>query len=314
VKAIRFDRFGGPEELQLVEMPDLQPGPGEVLIDVHAVSVIPGDWKLRKGLLTALFPVQPPKVPGRDGAGIVRAVGEGVTGVAPGDRVCFICQHVDQGSYAEQVVRPVDDVVPMPEGLTFIEGAAIMHAGVCAYIAVVKTAGVKAGDKVLVQGAAGAIGGMAIQLCKHLGAEVTGTCSARNTDHVTALGCDHVVPYDEVAFESVVSGQDVVIDLVGGEVHNRCYGVLRPGGQLVWLIADAFEDQSEGLDIEVRQAMILDNRDTLLALVNLASAGHIKPLISRVLPLAEAAEAHRFMEAGENSRGRVILDIRPDTG
>lgn len=310
MKAIRFDRFGGPEELKLVDLPDPQPGPGELLIEVHAVSVVPGDWKLRKGELTAIFPVRPPKVPGRDGAGIVRAVGAGVDRFAVGDRVCFTCQHVDQGSYAQLAARPADDVVPMPEGFGFVEAAAVMHAGVCAWIAVVETAGVKAGDRVLVHAAAGAIGGMAVQLCKHLDAEVTGTCSERNRDHVAALGCDRIVPYDTVAFETAVSGQDVVIDLVGGEVHTRSYGVLRPGGMLVWLIAAPFEDRSAGLDIAVRQAMILDNREILASVVGLAEAGHLRPLVSRILPLDRAAEAHRILEAGENTRGRLVLETQ----
>ena len=310
MKAIRFDRFGGPEELKPVDLPDPEPGPDELLIEVHAVSVVPGDWKLRRGHLTGIFPVRPPKVPGRDGAGIVRAMGAGVTGFAVGDRVCFTCQHVDQGSYAQLAARPAADVVPAPEGLGFVECAAIMHAGVCAWIAAVETAGVKAGDKVLVHAAAGAIGGMAVQLCKHLGAEVAGTCSERNRDHVAALGCDRIVPYDKVDFETAVSDRDVVIDLVGGTVHNRSYGVLRPGGILVWLIAEPFEDLSAGLDIEVRQAMILDNPAILNAVVDLANSGHLRPLVSRVLPLDRAAEAHRILEAGENTRGRLVLDTQ----
>ena len=310
MKAISFDRFGGPEELKLVDLPDPEPGPDELLIEVHAVSVVPGDWKLRRGHLTGIFPVRPPKVPGRDGAGIVRAMGAGVAGFAVGDRVCFTCQHIDQGSYAQFAARPAADVVPAPEALGFVECAAIMHAGVCAWIAAVETAGVKAGDKVLVHAAAGAIGGMAVQLCKHLGAEVAGTCSERNRDHVAALGCDRIVPYDKVGFETAVSDQDVVIDLVGGTVHNRSYGVLRPGGILVWLIAEPFEDLSAGLNIEVRQAMILDNPAILNAVVNLANSGHLRPLVSRVLPLDRAAEAHRILEAGENTRGRLVLDTQ----
>ena len=232
------------------------------------------------------------------------------TDFAVGDRVCFTCQHVDQGSYAQLAARPAADVVPAPEGLGFVECAAIMHAGVCAWIAAVETAGVKAGDKVLVHAAAGAIGGMAVQLCKHLGAEVAGTCSERNRDHVAALGCDRIVPYDKVDFETAVSDHDVVIDLVGGTVHNRSYGVLRPGGILVWLIAEPFEDLSAGLDIEVRQAMILDNPAILNAVVNLANSGHLRPLVSRVLPLDRAAEAHHILEAGENTPGRLVLDTQ----
>lgn len=310
MKAIRFDRFGGPEELQLVDMPDPEPGPDDVLIEVHAVSVVPGDWKLRQGLLTAIFPVYPPKVPGRDGAGIVRAVGQNVSCFAPGDRVCFTCQQVEQGSYAELACRPQREVVSMPDNLDFIEAAAVMHAGVCAFTAVVETAGINAGDKVLVHGAAGAIGGMAVQLCKDVGAEVTGTCRAQNVEHVRALGADAVIAYDETDFSQVVSDQNAVIDLVGGEMHKRSYGVLRPGGMIVWLIAAPFEDQSTEFDVRVCQAMIRDDQETLKAVVDLAATGRIQPLVSRVLPLERAAEAHRLLEAGENSRGRLVLQIR----
>ena len=310
MKAIRFDRFGGPEELRLVDLPDPAPGPGEVLIEVRAVSVVPGDCKLRQGLLTGYFPVAPPKVPGRDGAGIVKAVGADVADFSPGDRVCFTCRHVDQGSYAQLACRPERDVVDMPDGLDFVEAAAIMHAGVCAYIAVVETAAVKSGDRVLVHAAAGAIGGMAVQICKHLGAEVTGTCSARNADHVRSLGADRIIAYDRTDFGEVVSDQDAVVDLVGGDVHARSRAVLRPGGMLVWLIALPFEDEATGRDIDVRQAVIEDSPQILKAVVALANAGHVRPLVSRVLPLGQAAAAHRILEAGRNSRGRLILDTQ----
>lgn len=310
MKGIRFDRFGGPEELRLVDLPDPAPRPGEVLIEVRAVSVVPGDCKLRQGLLTGYFPVVPPKVPGRDGAGIVKAVGADVADFSPGDRVCFTCRHVDQGSYAQLACRPEHDVVDMPNGLDFVEAAAIMHAGVCAYIAVVETAAVKSGDRVLVHAAAGAIGGMAVQICKHLGAEVTGTCSARNAGHVRSLGADRIIAYDRTDFGEVVSDQDAVVDLVGGDVHARSRDVLRPGGVLVWLIALPFEDDSTGRNIEVRQAVIEDSPRILKAVVALANAGHIRPLVSRVLPLDQAAAAHRILEAGRNSRGRLILEAQ----
>lgn len=310
MKAVRFDKFGGPEELRLVDLPDPAPGPGEVLIEVRAVSVVPGDCKLRQGLLTGYFPVAPPKVPGRDGAGIVKAVGADVADFSPGDRVCFTCRHVDQGSYAQLACRPERDVVDMPDGLDFVEAAAIMHAGVCAYIAVVETAAVKSGDRVLVHAAAGAIGGMAVQICKHLGAEVTGTCSARNADHVRSLGADRIIAYDRTDFGEVVSDQDAVVDLVGGDVHARSRAVLRPGGVLVWLIALPFEDDATVRDIDVRQAVIEDSPQILKAVVALANAGHVRPLVSRVLPLGQAAAAHRILEAGRNSRGRLILDTQ----
>lgn len=308
MKAIRFDRFGGPEELRLVTMADPVPGTGEVLIEVHAASVIPGDWKLRKGLLKHLFPVTPPKVPGRDGAGIIVATGPGVGGFAAGDRVSFTCEHVDQGSYAQLCVRPAASVVPLPDTLSFVDGAAVMHAGCCAYMAVVQTAGVGRGCKVLVHAAAGSIGGMAVQLCKYLGATVTGTCSARNTGHVRELGADRAIAYDKEDFAALVRDQDVVIDLVGGDTHARSYAVLRPGGMIAWLIAEPFADRSAETGMEVRQVVVHDTPEVMRAVVDLAGAGHLRPLVSDVLRLDQAAEAHRRMEAGSVSRGRLILE------
>ena len=198
----------------------------------------------------------------------------------------------------------------MPERLDFIEAAAVTHAGICAYIAIVETAAVEAGDRVLVHAAAGAIGGIAVQLCRMLGAEVAGTCRARNVEHVRALGAHRAIAYDREDFSRAISGQDVVLDMIGGDVHTRSRRVLRPGGRLVWLIAEPFGEPDDGRDIEVRQATIEDSPETLAAVMRLAGEGRIRPLVSRVLPLHRAAEAHRIMEAGENTRGRLVLDTR----
>ena len=310
MKAIRFDRFGGPEVLRLVDMPDPVPGPGELLVEVHAVSVVAGDCKLRNGDMAEHLALRPPRVPGRDGAGVVRAVGDGVAGFKAGDRVCFTCQYGQQGTYAELAVRPESDVARMPRRLNFIEAAAVTHAGICAYIAIVGTAAVKTGDKVLVHAAAGAIGGIAVQLCRMLRAEVAGTCRARNLDHVMALGAHRAIAYDREDFSRAISGQDVVIDMIGGDVHTKSREALRPGGRLVWLIAEPFGEPDDGRDIEVRQAIIKDGPESLGAVMGLADEGRIRPLVSQVLPLYRAAEAHRIMEAGENTHGRLVLDTR----
>lgn len=311
LRAIEFKRFGGPEELALVELPDPAPDFGEMLVEVRAASVIPGDWKLRRGLLADIFPVRPPKVPGRDGAGIVRAVGAGVDDFAPGDRVCFTCEHVEQGSYAELCVRPAGAVVKLPDELGFAEGAALMHAGVCAYIAVVETARLQSGESILIHGAGGAIGGMAVQIARHLGAHVTATASARNREHVLGLGAERSIAYDQEDFSRVVRDQDIVLDLVGGTMHDRSFAVLRPGGRLVWLIAEPFGPPPEGFDGQVLQAEIHDRRPVLKAVVGLAAEGAIRPLVSRTMPLDRAAEAHDILETGRNSRGRIILEPRP---
>lgn len=309
MKAICYEHFGGPEVLRLAEMSEPEYGGGDVLIDVAAASVTPGDWMLRAGHLQDLIPITFPKIPGRDGAGTVSAAGENVGAFAPGDRVCFVAKRTEQGGNAERIARPADDVVRMPDGLEFTDAAALMHAGVCAWIALVETAGIESGMHVLIHGGAGAIGGMAVQIARHLGARVSATCRAANTDYALGLGADAVIAYDEADFAEVVSDVDVVLDLVGGDVHDRSCRALRPGGVLVFLIAEPFEDRSAAYGVELRQAMIYDDRSVLERVVALAADGAITPQVSRVMALSEAADAHRLTESGRNTRGRIVLSI-----
>lgn len=309
MRAIVYDHFGGPEVMRLAEVSDPRPAAGEVLIAVRAASVIPGDCKLRAGHLQHHFPITFPKIPGRDGAGVIVGIGEGVTGFAPGDAVCFVTQHVEQGSHAERIARPAAEVVAMPGNLDFAQAAALMHAGVCAWIALVDTAGLRSGMTVLVHGGAGAIGGMAVQIARPLGATVAATCRAADAEHVRALGADTVVAYDREDFVASVSDIDVVLDLVGGAVHERSCRVLRRGGMLVHLLAEPFEDRSDEYGVSLRQAVIDDDKAILERVVALAAAGAIVPRVGRVLPLAQAAEAHRLIETGANRRGRIVLEI-----
>ena len=309
MKAVRYDRFGGPEVMRLADMPEPEYGDGEVLIDVAAASVTPGDCKMRAGHLQELFPVTFPRIPGRDGAGIVAAVGANIGEFAPGDRVCFVTQRIEQGSAAERIARPASEVVRMPDGLEFSDATALMHAGACAWIALVGTAGVRSGMHVLIHGGAGAIGGMAVQIAHHLGARVTATCRAANSDYTAGLGADAVIAYDRADFADEVADVDVVLDLVGGDVHERSCRVLRPGGILVYLIAEPFEDRSAAYGVELRRADIHDDKAVLEKVVALAADGTIRPQVSRVLPLSEAAEAHRLIESGRNTRGRIVLSI-----
>lgn len=306
---IQYERFGGPDVLELCEVPKPSPGPGQALVAVKAASVIPADWKLRAGHLKHLFKVSFPKIPGRDGAGIVEATGEGVESVAIGDEVAFVTQHTENGSHAQYAVPDAASVVPKPANLSFVEAAALMHAGVCAWIALTETAGLRAGQRVLIHGGAGAIGGMAVQLARHLGAFVAATCSARNTEFVRGLGADLAIAYDQADFTEALEPMDIVLDLIGGTVHRRSYPVLKRGGTLVYLIAEPIEDRSTAFGVRTVRAPIDDDRSALEAVVRLAGKGAWRPLVSRVLPLAEASEAQRLLETGQNSRGRIVLTM-----
>lgn len=307
MQAIQYDRFGGPEMLHLVDLPDPEPGPGQVRVALKAASVIPGDCKLRAGHLTALFPVTPPKIPGRDGAGIVDKLGLGVDDIAVGTAVCVVAQHVQPGTYAQAIVLDRAAIIPLPAKLTFEEGAALMHAGVCAWISLVETAQIERGMRVLIHAGAGAIGGLAVQLAHHVGAHVATTCSSRNADYVAGLGADQVIAYDRDDFARTLRDVDVVLDLVGGDVHDRSYAVLKRGGHMVALRAAPITDRSREFGVRLTVPVIHDRDYALKAVVDLCATGALRPQVCDRLPLKDAAEAHRRIEAGQVSRGRLVL-------
>ena len=310
MKAVQYARYGGPEELALVEVPD-PPMPADgVLIDIHATGVAPGDCKVRQGVLQDMFAVKLPKIPGRDGTGVVSRVGPEADWARIGDRVCFIAQHVEQGAAAERIARRRREIARLPDNLSFVEGASLAHAGMCAWIGLAETAAVRPGSKVLIHGGGGAIGSLAIQIAKHLGAHVAATTRSANVAYVKSLGADLVIAYDQTDFAATLGGYDTVFDLVGGEVHRRSYRVLRPGGMLVYLIAEPIEDLSAQHGVVLKRAVIHDRIETLEAVLALAGRGIVRPQVGRVFPLAECAAAHRLLESGKHTRGRIVLKIR----
>lgn len=312
VKAISYDQFGGPEVLQHVELPLAPLAAGQIRVDLRAASVIPGDTKVRAGLLRAIFAVSLPKIPGRDGAGIVAEIGADVTGFSVGDEVCVVAQHVEPGTNAQSIVVHPDALVAKPAVLDFAEAAALMHSGVCAWIGLVETAALKPGERVLIHAGAGAIGSMAVQLARHIGAEVIATASAKNIDYVRSLGADRVIAYDREDFAAELRDCDVVFDLIGGEVHARSFAVLKPQGRMACLIALPVAPPPAGAEgIAVRFAQIHDHPQVLTAITDLAARGILVPQVARRMPLDQAAEAHRLIEAGQVSRGRIVLEIPP---
>ena len=308
MKALLYEAYGGPEVLRVAEVPDPSPGPGEVLIRVRAASVGPGDCKLRAGLLQRHFSFSFPKIPGRYGAGEVVALGADVDAIRIGERVVFAAAHDENGSCAEMIVRPRGKIAPAPLNVTWSEAAAVIHEGVCA-VSALGSANVGSGTRVLVHGAAGAVGGACVQLARHLGAVVTATCRECNRDYVHALGAHFVIPFDREDFSRTMADQDVVIDTQGGEVHERSYRVLKCGGRLVYLNAAPIEDRGAGHGVIVMNAIIEDSHAALSRVCRLVETGVLKPRVAMVLPLAEGALAHRLVESGAVKRGRMILTM-----
>jgi NADPH:quinone reductase-like Zn-dependent oxidoreductase len=307
MQAIQFDRYGPPAVLHLATLPSPQAGPGEVRIRLQAAGVAPFDAKLRAGLLQAHFQPDLPKIPGRDGVGVVDQVGAGVSAVAVGDAVCAMADQIS-GTYAEMLVCSAGRVVPRPAGLSLHQAAALLQPGNSAWIAVMETARVSAGMQVLVHGGAGAVGSLMVQLCKYLDAVVTATCRAGNEAYVMGLGASRAIAYDRDDF-GTLRDQDVVFDLIGGSTHARSYPVLRKGGQLVYLTAAPIVDRGGEFAVKVSRAMISDQPNVLAAVARLAADGIFRPRVAGVFALADAARAHTALEAGQVTRGRLVLEI-----
>jgi NADPH:quinone reductase-like Zn-dependent oxidoreductase len=311
MKAIFYKAYGSPDVLELGNFITPEAGPGEVRVRMIAAGVSPIDAKLRAGELKAHFALAFPKIPGRDGMGVVDQLGAGVTEHALGDHVCVMSDPVDpsgRGTYAEAVVCTTARVVAKPPNLTNLQAAALLQPGMSAWIAVMRTARVVPGMRVLVHGGSGAVGCLMVQLLTHLGCRVTSTCRAENLDYTAAMGAESVIAYDRDDF-GTLKEMDLVFDLIGGETHRRSYPVLKHGGQLVYLTAQPFVDQAATYGVSVDRALINDAPDALQAVVRMAREGIFKPGVAGVRDLAEAAQAHRDFEAGKITRGRVVLRI-----
>jgi NADPH:quinone reductase-like Zn-dependent oxidoreductase len=308
MRAIEFESYGGPEVLQLRDISPPTPAEGEVLIDVHAVSVNPIDWKIRSGRMAGGAPLTSPIITGRDGAGVVTAVGQGTDASLVGKRVAFLAPR-GKGTWADQVVMPQDNYAVIPDGVSFTDAAAVPLAGTSAWIPLVDIAKVGPGMRVLIHAGAGGVGSLGIQIAKSRGAHVIATCSSRNVDFVKSLGADEVIAYDRTPFETAVRDVDVVFDTMGGEVHDKSYKVLKRGGLMVCLMAEPFTDRAAEFGVTVTQAPVLPRRDILEALLKMLADGSLRVPIEATLPLSDFRKAHELSHGGR-VRGKVVLQVR----
>lgn len=301
-------QHGGPDMLRLAEVPDPVAGPNEVVVDIHAASVNAADTKRRAG--GGRYTIQAfPYILGRDFSGVVSAVGAGVRGLAVGDAVFGVTQVDREGAYAEKIAIDAAIVARKPDGLSHADAAALALTGLTALWSLEETAQLKRGETILIQGGAGGVASLAIQLAKHIGATVITTASAGNHDYVRGLGADRVIDYNREDFTSAVSGCDVVFDTVGGDVQLRSYQVLKPGGRLVWIAPAPVGATPPRSDVQVLRPDVRRDRAHLERLLALVAAGAIRvPAITRY-KLADVAEAHRVSDS-RHLRGKLILEMR----
>ena len=309
MKAVLFERHGGPEVLHLAEVPGPDAGPGEVVVDIHAASVNAADYKVRLGGGAYRGSgVKLPHILGRDFSGVVSAVGPGVTDLRVGDAVFGVCDQGIEGAYAEKIAIKGAIIAKKPDSLGHAEAAAMALTSLTALWALEDTAKLNPGETILIQGGAGGVAGFAIQLAKHIGATVITTASGRNHDYVRDLGADRVVDYNREDFTKVVADCDVVFDTVGGDVQVRSYEVLKPGGRLVWIAPSPAGFQPTRKDVQVLRPGVARDRAHLERMLALLEAGAVSPPAITRYKLADAAEAHRVSES-RHLRGKLVFEI-----
>lgn len=312
MKAIVLNEFGGPEVLTPADVPEPTPAPTDVVVRVLAAGVNPIDLKTRAGGgVSALLPPSGPRILGWDVAGVVDSVGRGVTRFVPGDMVFGMPWFPRQaGAYAELVAAPSRQFSALPASVSAIDAATVPLSALTAWQALA-LAGVATGSRVLIHGAAGGTGSLAVQLAKSLGAEVTGTARASDAPLLEALGADHVLDYTAGAFESALPAAsfDVVLDLVGlDDYPRRSLPLLRRGGTLVVVPSAAARptDEAAALGVRVTGVMVEPDRADLDSVAALLADGSLRTRSPQTYPLAEASEAHRALE-GKKVRGKVAL-------
>ena len=307
MKASYFMKHGGPEVLQYGDVPDPVPGPGQVLVDVHAASVNGADWKSRSGQYNKN--VQFPYIPGRDFSGVVSKLGEGVTDFKVGDAVFAVVEVTDEGAYAEKIAIKSSIVAKKPESLSHVEAAAVALTGLTALSAIEDTLHLKRGETILIQGGAGGVASFAIQIAKHIGARVITTASAPNHDYVRSLGPDEIIDYNAQDFTQAVSGCDAVFDTVGGDVAKRAFDVLKPGGRAAFIASGPTSPPSPRPDVQSLRPKAARDRPHLERIVELVTSGAVRLPEIKTYPLSEAVAAHKLSE-GRHLRGKLVFKVR----
>ena len=284
-------------------MPDPVAAPGEVVIDVVASSVNGADWKVRVGQYKqSKFPF----ALGRDFSGVISAIGEGVADLKVGDAVFGVCEAGQEGAYAE---KQAAIVAKKPDGLSDVNAAALALTGLTALSAIEETLNLQPGETILIHGGAGGVASFAIQLAKHIGARVITTASAANHEYVRGLGADEIIDYNAKDFTEVVTNCDAVFDTVGGDVAERSFAVLKPGGRAAFIASGAEAPKPSRDNVTSLRPPVGRARRHLERIVQLFQAGAIRPPEIKLYRLSEAADAHRLSES-RHFRGKLVFKVR----
>ena len=320
MKALLLKSFGGPESFELMEVPTPVPQAGQVLVRVHATSINPLDFQVRRGDYPDL--VQLPAITGHDVSGVVEAVGPGVTSFAPGDEVWYTPQIFDgQGSYAEYHVANESIVGKKPSSLSHLEAASLTLVGGTAWEALVVRAALRVGESILIHGGAGGVGHVAIQMAKAIGAKVFTTVREANFEFAKSLGADVLIDYEKEDYVDVIMretdghGVDVVFDTIGGNTLSRSPDALAQLGRVVSIVDIAQPQnvvQAWGKNASYHFVFTRQNRGKLDELSALIERGQLRPHVGAVYSLADIPLAHARLESRDNGlQGKIAISVAP---
>jgi len=311
MKAIVIDEYGGQEVLQEreVDQPTIQEN--QVLLEIHATSINPIDWKVRAGYLQEMLPFEFPVILGWDAAGIIVEKGEKVSNFEIGDRVFTRPATTNQGTYAEFVAVDENLLAHIPSSMSFEEAAAIPLAGLTAWQCLVDFGKIKKDDKVLIHAGAGGVGNFAIQIAKSFGAYVATTASSKNAEFLKSLGADQVIDYRTEDFTDLLKDYDIVLDSMGGEVQSNSYKVLKPKGKLVSIAQPPSEEEAAEHQVDAGFLWLEPNGEQLKHLADMYFDGKLKVVIGETFPFNEQSlkDAHALSET-HHARGKIVIKVK----
>jgi len=311
MKAVVINNYGGKEELKLMELDKLDIKEDQVLIEMHATSINPIDWKVREGYLKEMIPFKFPIILGWDAAGVIVEKGDKVENFNIGDRVFARPQTSANGTYAEYVATEENLLAKIPNNISFEEAASIPLATLTAWQCLVDIGNLKQGEKVLIHAGAGGVGSMAIQIAKSLGAFVATTGSGKNEGFLKNLGADLVINYEKQAFEEELKGYDLVVDTMGGDIQNNSYKILKKGGKLVSIVSKPDEKIANEYGVKAIFHWLIPNGEQLKKIAKLMEEGKLKPTALNVFEFSEKGlqDAHALSES-HHAKGKIVIKIK----
>lgn len=321
MKAVRIHQYGSFEQLKYEDAPTPKIDDNQVLVKVYATSVNHLEIKKASGALSSKFDLEFPWIPGHDFAGIVVEVGKNATTFSLGDKVYGNAndgyKHSSQGSYAEFIAADVHKTALMPTNLSFVEASTVPHVGETAWQAIHTYGKLKAGEKVLIHGATGAVGAFATQFAREIGALIYATASGRNKGLAESYGANVVIDYRTTDFSEVIKEMDLVLVLTGGDVQEKSYKVLKKGGRLVSITGPIIENLATQHDVSAHFMVVKQSAEDLQKITKLLESGEVKIDVALTYKLEQAALAWEIISGSnpdlpKTNHGKIVLEVNSE--